>query len=593
MSGFSDLVPQSVGLDQWVSEVAELTQPDHIIWCDGSNEEYQKMIALMLDRGTLIKLNQAKRPDSYLARTNPSDVARVEERTYICSADQRDAGPTNNWMAPAQMKDKLTKLFTGSMRGRTMYVIPFSMGPINSPLARFGVEITDSEYVVANMHIMTRVTPVVFEKIRSGSNWVATMHSVGAPNDDSVWPCNEEKYISHFPDTLEVWSFGSGYGGNALLGKKCMSLRIGSVLAKNEGWLAEHMLIMRLISPEGKRYHLSAAFPSACGKTNLAMLQPALPGWKVETFGDDIAWISPNQNGRLRAINPENGFFGVAPGTSVKTNPVAMELVAKETIFTNVALTSDGDVWWEGMTKEIPQGLIDWQGNPYDSTSGELAAHPNARFTSPARNCPTIAADWENPEGVELDAIIFGGRKSSGVPLVTQSDSWQHGVFMGATMASEQTAAAEGIVGEVRRDPFAMLPFCGYNMADYWGHWLSFDQGNLNLPQIFRVNWFLKKDEGKFVWPGFGENARVLRWMVQRVDGQVGANKTAIGSLPNLSDLAVSELSMSKADEAQLLDWSVETVRSDLGLIEQYLAQFGDAVPERLKTELNQRVNAL
>jgi phosphoenolpyruvate carboxykinase (GTP) len=587
-------LPQEIGLERWVKQVAELTQPDQVVWCDGSAAEYSSMTQLLVDRGTFTPLNPQKRPDSFLARTDPADVARVEERTFICSAEQIDSGPTNNWMAPVEMKQTLIPLFEGSMRGRTMYVIPFSMGPVNSPLARFGIQLTDSEYVVVNMHLMTRVTTEVFDAIRDGANWVATMHSVGAPNDNSVWPSNPEKYISHFPDTLEVWSFGSGYGGNALLGKKCMSLRIGSVLARREGWLAEHMLIMRLISPEGKKFHFSAAFPSACGKTNLAMLQPSIPGWKVETLGDDIAWIAQGPSGKLRAINPENGFFGVAPGTSVKTNPVAMELVAKQTIFTNVALTSDGDVWWEGMTKEVPEGLINWRGEAHDKTSGKPAAHPNGRFTSPARNCPTIAGDWDDPEGVELDAIIFGGRRAKDVPLVTEASSWQHGVFLGATMASEQTAAAEGPVGEVRRDPFAMLPFTGYNMADYWKHWLSFaDREDVKLPKIYRVNWFLKNDEGQFVWPGFSENARVLRWIAERLDGKVEANETAIGNLPNLADIGVDELDIDEASKQQLLAWNKDAVVKDLESIQRYLGAFGERTPAELKIEAESRLSSL
>ena len=587
-------IPQQIGIDEWVAQIAKLTKPDSVVWCDGSAEEYSAMINLLLDSGTLIRLNPELRPNSFLARTDPGDVARVEERTFICSDVESDAGPTNNWMAPTQMKEKLAALFDGAMSGRTMYVVPFSMGPIGSPLARIGVEITDSPYVVASMHIMTRVDESLFTEIRNGANWVATVHSVGAPNSDAAWPCNPEKYIAHFPDTLEVWSFGSGYGGNALLGKKCMSLRIGSVMARNEGWLAEHMLIMRLTSPAGKKFHLSAAFPSACGKTNLAMLQPSLPGWKVETFGDDIAWIDVGENGRLRAINPENGFFGVAPGTSTKTNPVAMELVAKDTIFTNVALTADGDVWWEGMSKEAPEGLTNWKGEPHDKTSGRPAAHPNGRFTSPAENCPTISSDWDDPAGVELDAIVFGGRRAKGVPLVTEASDWTHGVFLGATMASEQTAAAEGPVGEVRRDPFAMLPFTGYNMADYWSHWLSFgDRKDLQLPRIFRVNWFLKNDAGQFVWPGFGENARVLRWITQRLENSADAVETPIGGLPNLADLGVSELELDPADEAQLVAWSAEDVRKDLESIQAYLAKFGEHTPQQLINEAEQRLNAL
>ncbi len=590
MNDIKSVSPQHIGLDEWVRLVAEHTKADRVIWCDGSQNEYDRLIGELVAKGTLIKLNPEKRPDSYLARTDPSDVARVEERTFICSTNQEDAGPTNPWMAPEQMKSLMSELFNGSMQGRTMYVIPFSMGPVDSPLARYGVEITDSEYVVVNMHIMTRVLPEVFDRIRNGSSWVATIHSVGAPNSDASWPCNQEKYISHFPETLEVWSFGSGYGGNALLGKKCMSLRIGSVLARAEGWLAEHMLVMRLISPEGKKYHISAAFPSACGKTNLAMLKPSLPGWQVETIGDDIAWISPNANGRLRAINPENGFFGVAPGTSEKTNPVAMQMLAKQTLFTNVALTSDGDVWWEGMTREIPQGLTDWRGEKYQPGKGSTAAHPNARFTSPAINCPTIAKDWDDPEGFELDAIIFGGRRSSGIPLVTESDSWTHGVFMGASMASEQTAAAEGTVGELRRDPFAMLPFCGYNMADYWGHWLGFADKDLKLPKIFRVNWFLKNSEGRFVWPGFSENARVLKWIVGRVEGTMELKRTPLGGLPRLADLGIPELNLSEEEEAYLLHWSKAEASQELVAVQKYLANFGNRLPAELRIELDKRV---
>jgi phosphoenolpyruvate carboxykinase (GTP) len=586
--------PQAAGLDEWVQTVAAHTQPDAIVWCDGSQREYDQMTELLVKQGTFIKLNPAVRPNSYLARTAPSDVARVEERTFICSEVEADAGPTNNWMSPDAMKAMLAPLFEGSMRGHTMYVIPFSMGPVDSPLARFGVEITDSPYVVVNMHIMTRVVTEVFDRIRNGSDWVATIHSVGSPNDTSAWPCNDEKYISHFPDSLEVWSFGSGYGGNALLGKKCMSLRIGSVMARNEGWLAEHMLILRLISPEGRKFHFSAAFPSACGKTNLAMLQPSIPGWKVETIGDDIAWIGLAPNGRMRAINPENGFFGVAPGTSVKTNPVAMDLVATDTIFTNVALTRDGDVWWEGMTKVAPEGLVDWQGNDWSSNSGKPAAHPNGRFTSPAANCPTISPDWDDPYGVELDAVIFGGRRAKGVPLVTEAADWRHGVFLGATMSSEQTAAAEGVVGAVRRDPFAMLPFTGYNMADYWQHWLDFgSRKDLHLPKIFRVNWFLKNEEGQFIWPGFGENARVLRWIAQRLEGKVEAVPTPIGNLPVLEDLGVAELDLPAGAEEELLAWSAEEVEAELQSIGSFFAEFGDHTPRALREELTSRISAL
>jgi len=589
-------LPQSIGLDAWVAAVAELTEPDQIVWCNGSKEEYDLLCNNLVENGTFIKLNEEKRPNSYLARTDPSDVARVEERTFICSNTEIAAGPTNNWQDPEAMKGKLEPLFAGSMRGRTMYVIPFAMGPLGSSLTRYGVQLTDSEYAVVNMHLMTRVTTAVADAIRAGSDWVATMHSVGAPLApgavDSTWPCNREKYICQFPDTKEVWSFGSGYGGNALLGKKCMSLRIGSVLAREEGWLAEHMLILRLTNPQGERMHMAAAFPSACGKTNLAMLQPSLPGWNVETIGDDIAWIGPDSAGELRAINPENGFFGVAPGTSFKTNPVAMELISHSTIFTNVALTDDGDVWWEGMTKESPRHLIDWRGRFWTPAAGTPAAHPNGRFTSPAANCPTISPDWEDPAGVALDAIVFGGRRSSGAPLVMQSKSWEHGVFLGATMVSEQTAAAEGVVGKLRHDPFAMLPFAGYHMADYWQHWLDMAGKVSKLPKVFRVNWFLKNEEGKFIWPGFSENARVLKWIMERVQGTVAADETPFGLLPRLSDLGISELGISKADAAQLLEMPKEELLAELDDDEIYFRQFGSHLPVAIRKELDFELEA-
>jgi phosphoenolpyruvate carboxykinase (GTP) len=589
-----NLSPQQMGLDAWVQAVADHTNADSIVWCDGSKSEYENLCEQLVQRGTFIPLNPELRPDSYLARTDPADVARVESRTFICSDKEIDAGPTNNWMDPKNMKRLLAPMFKGAMQGHTLYVIPFSMGPLDSPLARFGVELTDSPYVVVSMHVMTRVSQEVSNRIRSGSSWVATIHSIGAPNDKSAWPSNPEKYISHFPDSLEVWSYGSGYGGNALLGKKCMALRIGSVMARNENWLAEHMLILRLINPEGKKFHLTAAFPSACGKTNLAMLKPTIPGWSVETIGDDIAWIGVAPNGKLRAINPENGFFGVAPGTSKETNPVAMDLIAKETIFTNVALTQDGDIWWEGMTKQVPAGLTDWEGNPFDPSSGKKASHPNGRFTSPAANCPTISSDWDNPEGVELDAIIFGGRRAKGVPLVTQADDWTHGVFMGATMASEQTAAAEGVVGEVRRDPMAMLPFTGYNMADYWNHWLSFkSQPNIKLPEVFRVNWFLKDDNGKFVWPGFGENSRVLEWMVNRIENKVEAVATPLGKLPILKDLNIADLGLSEDATNRLLDWNRLDQVADLENIAVYFEQFKDRLPQELNQQITNRLKEL
>ena len=591
--GITQINPQQAGLDKWIETVAAHTGADRVVWCNGTAAEYETLCELLVERGTFTRLNPELRPESFLARTDPADVARVEERTFICSSEQADAGPTNNWMHPSAMKELLAPHFANAMHGHTMYVIPFSMGPIDSPLARYGVQITDSAYVVVNMHLMTRVDPEVFERIRGGADWVATIHSVGAPGDQSAWPSNPEKYISHFPETLEVWSFGSGYGGNALLGKKCMSLRIGSVLARNEGWLAEHMLLMRLTSPEGRRTHLAAAFPSACGKTNLAMLQPSLPGWKVETIGDDIAWIGVSPSGRLRAINPENGFFGVAPGTSQKSNPVAMGLVAKQTIFTNVALTADGDVWWEGMTKDVPDGLTDWRGLPHDKESGLTAAHPNGRFTSPAVNCPTISPDWDNPQGIELDAIVFGGRRATDVPLVTEASDWRHGVFLGATMASEQTAAAEGTVGLVRRDPFAMLPFTGYNMADYWQHWLDFGaRHELDLPRIFRVNWFLKDAAGKFIWPGFGENVRVLKWMAERIAGTVDAQSTPVGLLPAIDDLELAGLELSQEVKSHLLSWTASAALRDLNEIGEYFSKFGDRLPIALRHELQQRTVA-
>ncbi|MEY2737009.1 MAG: hypothetical protein RL683_127 [Actinomycetota bacterium] len=589
-------LPQSLGLDSWVTSVAVLTQPNKIVWCDGTREEYDRLCNQLVDGGTFIKLNEEKRPNSFLARTDPSDVARVEERTFICSNDEIDAGPTNNWQSPDVMKEKLERLFAGSMRGRTMYVIPFAMGPLGSPLTRYGIQITDSEYAVVNMHLMTRVTPKVADAIRGGADWVATMHSVGSPLSpgqvDSTWPCNREKYICQFPDTKEVWSFGSGYGGNALLGKKCMSLRIGSVLAREEGWLAEHMLILRMQNPAGEKMHLAAAFPSACGKTNLAMLQPSLPGWKVETIGDDIAWIGPDEEGRLRAINPENGFFGVAPGTSVKSNPVAMELIAKDTIFTNVALTDDGDIWWEGMTKVPPKHLIDWRGKFWTPAAGTPAAHPNGRFTAPAANCPTISPDWEDPKGVALDAIVFGGRRSSGAPLVMQSKSWEHGVFLGATMVSEQTAAAEGTVGKLRHDPFAMLPFAGYHMADYWQHWLDMAEKVPHLPKVFRVNWFLKNEDGQFIWPGFSENSRVLRWIMERIQGKVEAEETPFGMLPKLADLGVDELNLAKSDASQLLAMPKDQLLAELDDDEIYFRQFGSHLPEAIRAELDFEIEA-
>jgi phosphoenolpyruvate carboxykinase (GTP) len=585
-----------LSVEQWVAETAKLTQPSDIVWCDGSESEWLKLSELLVSNGTLIRLNPELRPNSFLARTDPADVARVEDRTFICSTHEEDAGPTNNWRDPLWMKNLLRSLFKGSMRGRTMYVVPFAMGPIDSPQARFGIEITDSPYVVLNMHIMTRVSTRVLDRINAGSDWVPALHSVGAPlvdengveTPETTWPCNVEKYIAHFPESNEIWSFGSGYGGNALLGKKCMSLRIGSVLGRNEGWLAEHMLLVKLTSPAGKTFHIAAAFPSACGKTNLAMLRPTLPGWQVATIGDDIAWIAPDEQGRLRAINPEAGFFGVAPGTGMKTNPVAVETMRANTIFTNVALTEDGDVWWEGLTDDAPAQLTDWTGKAWTPKNGTPAAHPNSRFTVSLSQCPTIDAAWDSPAGVQLDAIMFGGRRATNVPLVVESRDWAHGVFMGATISSEQTAAAEGVVGTLRRDPFAMLPFCGYNMGDYWQHWLNVGLGleTENRPRIFQVNWFRKDANGKFLWPGFGENARVIEWIARRLEGQVSAQESAIGHLPVIDDLNLDGLDISDEQLAEIFRIDAAAWSQEAQLTEDYFAKFGDHLPSEMNDQL-------
>jgi phosphoenolpyruvate carboxykinase (GTP) len=585
-----------MNLSAWVDQVADLTEPEEIVWITGEKNQQDQIVKLLIDNKTFIPLNPKLRPESYLSRTDPRDVARVEERTFICSEKQTDAGPTNNWMEPATMRQKLNGLFKGSMRGRVMYVIPFSMGPIDSPLAKYGVEITDSAYVVASMNIMTRISREVVERINNGAKYVPAVHTVGSPLIDSAgekiedvpWPCNPDVYVVQFPETREIWSHGSGYGGNSLLGKKAMSLRIGSVQGRDEGWLAEHMLLIRVTTPANKAYHLAAAFPSACGKTNLAMLRPTIPGWKVETIGDDIVWIKPNDKGQLVAINPEAGFFGVAPGTGESTNQAAMETVVSDTVFTNVALTPEGDVWWEGMTDTAPDNLTDWQGNPWTPKSGTLAAHPNSRFCVPLANCPQLVSDWELGEPVVLDAILFGGRRATNVPLVAQSRSWEHGVFIGATMASEQTAAAEGPIGKLRRDPFAMVPFAGYNMAQYWAHWLSIGKNSdrSKLPKIFQVNWFKKDKDGSFLWPGFGENSRVIAWIIGKVSGETLGSDSPLGQLPASGELNLSGLDVNKETLDQLFDIDPASWSAEIDTIKDFFEGFGDELPAELKTEL-------
>ncbi|MDN8548777.1 phosphoenolpyruvate carboxykinase (GTP) [Microbacterium sp. NM3R9] len=576
----------------WVDKIAALTRPDRVHWVDGSAAENDELLRQMVDEGKLIKLNPEWRPGSYLARSHPSDVARTEARTFIASRDEADAGPTNNWADPDDIRATITPLFAGSMRGRTMYVVPFSMGAVGGPLSHIGVQVTDSAYAVASIGIMTRVGSAVLDEIAAGKPWVKTVHSVGAPLEageaDVAWPCNDEKYIVHFPDTLEVWSFGSGYGGNAILAKKCFALRIASVIGRDEGWLAEHMLLIRVIDPRGRAYHVAAAFPSACGKTNLAMLRPTLPGWRVETLGDDIAWLRPGTDGRLWAINPEAGFFGVAPGTGESTNVTAVETLWGNTIFTNVALRPDGDVWWEGLTDEAPAELIDWRGEPWTPESGRPAAHPNSRFTVRAAQCPQIAPDWDAAEGVPLDAILFGGRRATNVPLVVEATDWTHGVFIGSNISSERTAAAEGTVGELRRDPFAMLPFCGYNMGDYFAHWLKVGQKLRfdRAPRVFQVNWFRKGADGRFLWPGFGDNARVIDWIVRRLNGEAGAIDTPIGRVPRTDELDLTGLDLPQRDLDELFAVDPQSWLREADLTEEFYGTFGDRLPAALRAEL-------